>query len=86
MIARDGRQRRPVDAGGLHTLLGVGAKRTETLLVTGSRLLPQVFEGGSALGVEALNGEDSDIAVLGIYPRQRRAGEAQKPNARQEAH
>ena len=79
------RERRPVDARRRHSLLGVGRHRAQALLVTGSRLLPKTIELGPAFGVESLNGEHRDVAVLRVDPAKRRVccapGDGRNPDA-----
>ena len=68
VIARNRRQCRPVDAGRRHSLLGVGTRIAQARLVADSRVLPQSIEYRPAFGVQSLNREHRDVAVLRIDP------------------
>ena len=85
MIAGDARERRPVDAGRRHPLLGIGHHSARTLEVTGSRRQPQLIELGSAFGIESLNGKHRDVAVLRIDPARRGVRCAQSDGHDQDA-
>ena len=75
MVAGDRRERRPVDALRRDALLRVGALRAQALLVAGARFAPEAIELRLALGVELLDREHGDVAVLGVDPRMRGRGE-----------
>ena len=68
MVAGDRRQRRPVDAGGRDPLLAVRSLLAQALFVAGAGLAPEAIEQRPALGVELLDGQHRDVAVLGVDP------------------
>ena len=76
MVAGDRRQRGPVDARRRQALLAVRARRAEALLVASACALPQPVELGAALGVELLDPEQGELAMLGIDPGKRWRGNA----------
>jgi hypothetical protein len=85
MIAGDRGQRGPVDAGGLHPLLGIGALLAQADLVRAARVAPEPVEHGPARRIKLLDRDDRDVAVLRVDPRERGPGEAQ-PDERNHAH
>jgi hypothetical protein len=81
VVARDCGHRCPVDALRRETLCRVGARRAQPFLITGPRLGPERIECRAPFGIEGLNGEQCDLAMLGINPSNsgcRRPGETER--------
>src|SRR5215203_2720500 len=74
MVAGDCGERRPVDTRRGPTLLRIGGLFAQPLLVADAGILPVAVEQHAALGVELLDGQHQDVAVLWIDPGARRAG------------
>jgi hypothetical protein len=69
---------RPVDTGGLLGLRRIGRLLAQSLCMVRARFRPQPAEDGTPLGIELLDGEYRDVAVLWIDPRGRPACEEHK--------
>ena len=75
---------RPVDTGRLGGRRHIGRLLAQSLLMARPCLRPEPIKDGTSLGIELLDSEDRDVAVLWIDPGGRPAGEATQ--TRQQRH